>query len=221
MSITKILKQRKSVRAFLNKEVEKQKIEIILEGLKQTPSGSNMQPWLVHIVSGKTKKLIDKKILEAFDKGEEAKMDYSYYPEIIPDLYQQRRRETGLQLYNSLNIQKEDKKRRKEQWRANYNAFGAPMIIYFFMDSKLTTGSYIDIGMAMQSTLILAQEQGLATCTMASLAEYPNIVREVLKIDSSKFLICGFALGYEDKNAKINSYRTPRLNIKQFSTFYN
>lgn len=221
MDITKLLKERKSVRSFLNKEVEEKKIESILKATKYTPSGSNMQPWIIHIVSGQTKRLIDKKVLEAFDFGIEAKMDYSYYPEKIPDLYQNRRRETGLQLFKSINIQRDDKKRRKEQWRANYDAFGAPTVIYFFMNSKLTTGSYIDMGMIIQSTLMLAQEQGLATCVMASLAEYPNIVREVLNIDNSELLICGVALGYENKSAKINSYRTPRLNINEFTTFHN
>jgi len=220
MDITNLLKERKSVRAFLNKEVDDKKIEIILEGLKHTASGSNMQPWLIHVVSGNTKKMIDKKTLKAFDAGDQTNMDYPYYPETIPALYQKRRKETGLQLYNSLNIKKEDKERRIKQWRANYDAFGSPVILYFFMDNELTTGSYIDMGMAIQSTLILAQEQGLATCTMASLAEYPDIVREVLKIDNTKALICGIALGYEDKEAKINSYRTPRLKIEEFSTFY-
>lgn len=221
MSLLNILKERKSVRAFLNKDIEKEKIERILEGIKYTPSGSNMQPWIVHIVSGETKALIDEKTLKAFDQQKEPKMDYNYYPENIPDLYQNRRRKTAFQLYDSLNIKKEDKEKRIKQWRANYNGFEAPVIIYFFMDKRLCTGSYLDMGMILQSTLLLAQEEGLATCAMASLAEYPNIVRQTLNIDDEKHLICGIALGYEDKNAKINTYRTPRLSINDFVSFHN
>lgn len=221
MSLVNILKKRKSVRAFLNKNVEKEKIEKILEGIKYTPSGSNMQPWIVHVVSGETKALIDEKTFRAFDKQEMPKMDYTYYPENIPDLYQNRRRKTAFQLYDSLNIKKEDKEKRIKQWRANYNAFGAPVIIYFFMDKQLCTGSYLDMGMILQSTLLLAEEEGLATCAMASLAEYPNIVRDILNIDNSKYLIYGIALGYEDKEAKINGYRTPRLEVNDFVTFHN
>ena len=221
MNLTTILKDRKSVRAFLDKEVEVEKIKTILEGLKYTPSGSNMQPWLVHIVSGQTKQLIDNKVLQAFDEGVKPQMDYPYYPEVIPATYQNRRKETAIQLFNSLGIKKEDKEKRVKQWRANYDAFGAPVVIYFFMDKKLTTGSYIDMGMVMQSALMLAQEQGLATCAMASLGEYPNIVREVLELDNNKYLICGIALGYEDESANINSYRTPRLEVEKFATFHN
>ena len=221
MSLLNILKERKSVRAFLNKDIEKEKIERILEGIKYTPSGSNMQPWIVHIVSGETKALIDEKTLKAFDQQKEPKMDYTYYPENIPDLYQNRRRKTAFQLYDSLNIKKEDKEKRIKQWRANYNGFEAPVVIYFFMDKRLCTGSYLDMGMILQSTLLLAQEEGLATCAMASLAEYPNIVRQTLNIDDEKYLICGIALGYADKNAKINTYRTPRLSINDFVSFHN
>lgn len=221
MSLVNILKKRKSVRAFLDKNVEKEKIEKILEGIKYTPSGSNMQPWIIHVVSGETKALIDEKTFRAFDKQEMPKMDYTYYPKNIPELYQNRRRKTAFQLYDSLNIKKENKEKRIKQWRANYNAFGAPVIIYFFMDKQLCTGSYLDMGMILQSTLLLAEEEGLATCAMASLAEYPNIVRDILNIDNSKYLIYGIALGYEDKEAKINGYRTPRLEVNDFVTFHN
>lgn len=221
MMITKTLKDRKSVRAFLDKEVEKEKIDQLLEGIKYTPSGSNMQPWLIHVVSGNTKQIIDKKTLEAFDKEVEPQMDYSYYPKFIPKPYQTRRKETGLLLYETLDIKREDKEKRRKQWRANYDGFEAPTILYFFMSKELTTGSYLDMGMVMQSTVLLAQEMGLATCVMASLGEYPHIVRETLNIDEDKFLICGIALGYEDSAAKINNYRTPRLKVEEFATFYN
>lgn len=221
MDIVTLLKDRKSVRSFLDKEVEKSKLDFILEALRYTPSGSNMQPWLVHVVSGNTKKTIDDKTLEAFDNGVEPNMDYPYYPDVIPKLYQNRRKETGIQLYESLNIKRDDKERRVEQWRANYNAFEAPVVLYFFMDRGLTTGSYIDMGMVMQSAVLLAQEVGLASCVMASLAEYPQIVRESLDIDDDKLLICGIALGYEDIEAQVNNYRTPRITCDEFVMFHD
>lgn len=221
MTILKLLKDRKSVRAFLNKEVEKEKIISILEGLKHTPSGSNMQPWLIHVVSGNTKQIIDKKTLQAFDKEIEPQMDYTYYPKVIPKPYQTRRKETGLLLYETLDIKREDKEKRRKQWRANYDGFKAPTILYFFMDKGLMTGSYIDIGMVMQSAVLLAHDLGLSTCVMASLGEYPQIVRDTLNITDDNLLICGIALGYEDVKANINNYRTPRLSIEEFSTFHN
>lgn len=221
MNTTTILKDRKSVRAFMDKKVEKEKLDFILEGLKYTPSGSNMQPWLIHVVQGNTKQIIDEKTLKAFDEGVEPLMDYSYYPEVIPKPYQTRRKETGLLLYESLDIQRKDVEKRRKQWRANYDAFKAPVVLYFFMSKDLTTGSYIDMGMVMQSAVLLAQEIGLSSCVMASLGEYPQIVRDTLEIQEDKLLICGIALGYEDINAKVNNYRTPRLLTEEFVTLHN
>lgn len=123
-------------------------------------------------------------------------------------------------LYGALGIKKEDKAKQKEQWKENYRAFGAPVVLYFFMDSFLEKGSFLDYGMFLQSIMLTATQLGLGSCPMASLAEYPSIVKEELNIDKDKILLCGIALGYEDKEAPINSFRTNRIPLNEFVRFY-
>ncbi|MEA2027465.1 MAG: nitroreductase [Campylobacterota bacterium] len=220
MSIIKLLKQRKSVRAYLDKKVEKEKIIQILEASKHAPSGVNMQPFDLHVVSGAKKHEIETKMIEAFNANQKEKMDYQYYPLQWKEPYRSRRKDTGLLMYQTLGINKEDKTKQIEQWKQNYKAFGAPTVLYFFMDESLEAGSYLDYGMFLQSIMLVATQLGLGSCPMASLAEFPSIVKEALGVEKQKVLLCGIALGYEDKTALINSYRTPRVELEEFVSFY-
>ncbi|WP_345986860.1 nitroreductase [Sulfurimonas sp. HSL1-2] len=215
------LLERRSVRAFRDKAVDKETVISILEHAKHAPSGVNMQPWSVCVVGGSRKKQIEEKIIRAFEAGEKARMDYSYYPQQWEEPYRSRRKETGLLMYRTLGIAKEDKAAQAEQWKANYRAFDAPVVLYFFIDAALEKGSWLDYGMFLQSVMLAATSLGLGSCPQAALAEYPDIVREALGIGGDKTLLCGMALGYEDKTAPINGYRTPRVPLDAFTAFYD
>lgn len=221
MNVKQALKTRHSTRAFLEKPVEKEKITAILEAARFAPSGTNTQPWQVAVVQGHTKQLLDKKLSEAFYRNEPEAMEYQYYPQDWQEPYKSRRRACGLLMYSTLDIKREEKQRMQAQWAQNYCAFGAPVVLYFFIDPILAKGSYMDYGMFLQSIMLAAVDEGLATCAQAALAQYPDIVRNVLKIDSSKRLLCGMALGYEDTEALVNSYRTEREEVEIFTQFYD
>ncbi len=220
MKVNEALLARKSVRSFLNKEVEEEKIMHILESAKYSPSSTNMQPWEVCVVRGKTKKNLNEKILKAFDRGQKEEMDYQYYPDKWKEPFKSRRIAVGREMYSILKIEREDKESRIKQWRTNYSAFNAPIVLYFFMDSSLKGGSYLDYGMFLQSIMLASVELGLGCCSMGSLAEYPSIVKETLGVDNNKILLCGMALGYEDTDAPINSFRTQRASLNEFVAFY-
>ena len=219
MDVLEALKKRKSVRSYLKKDVEKEKIELILNSAKYSPSGVNTQPWQVYVVSGEKKKKIESKVIESFDSNNKQKMDYQYYPLVWEDPYKSRRKEAGLMMYKTLGITKEDILRQKEQWKANYRAFNAPVVLYFVIDEFLEKGSYLDYGMFLQSIMLSATSLGLSTCTQAALVEFPSIVKSELNIDKNKVLLCGMALGYEDEKALINSYRTPRIELDKFVVY--
>lgn len=221
MTVSEALKTRKSTRAFLPQEVSQTLIEEILNDAKHAPSGVNMQPWHVCVVSGKKKRTLENSIIEAFERGVKEVMDYAYYPLTWEEPYKSRRKETGLLMYSTLGISKEDKPRQIEQWKLNYRAFDAPVVLYFFIDAHLGKGSYLDYGMFLQSVMLSATEKGLATCPQAALAEFPSIVKSELGIKENMLLLCGIALGYEDTKALINSYRTPRLSLEEFVTFHS
>lgn len=220
MDVIEAIHQRKSTRAFLSKEVEPEKINTILDAARHAPSGANTQPWQVAVVSGETKLRLQSKIEQAFRSGDKGKADYPYYPDKWQEPYTSRRKDCGLQLYETLGITREDKARQTDQWAANYRAFDAPVLLLFFMDAVMQTGSYIDYGMFLQSLMLAAIDQGLATCPQASVADYAESIRAELGYPDDTILLCGMALGYEDSSALVNSYRTPREAVNTFTRFY-
>ena len=193
-------------------------IRRILDGARHSPSGVNMQPWEVAVVTGETRKRLQEKIGEAYRQGQSETMDYQYYPKNWVEPFKSRRMGCGRQMYDALGIARHEKERRQEQWAANYRAFDAPVVIYCFMPPVLETGSFMDYGMFIQSLLLMA---ALGTCAQGALAEYPSIVKEFLGYPEEYRLLCGIALGYEDKDAAVNHYRTPRKGVEEFVRFFD
>ncbi|WP_133512203.1 nitroreductase [Candidatus Thiosymbion oneisti] len=221
MKLADALRSRHSCRAFLAREVESDKIERILRLAAQAPSGGNLQPWQVTVVSGRTKQAIAEALEARFRAGIRGEPDYRYYPEYWTEPYTSRRLACGMQLYSALGIEREDKDRRREQWIENYCSFGAPIVLYLHMESHLATGAYVDLGIFLQSLMLAALEEGLATCPQQALAEYPQIVKRRLGIGDDCILLCGIALGYEDTSAPINQYRTPRAELAEFVRYFS
>ncbi|MGD8236298.1 MAG: nitroreductase [Chromatiales bacterium] len=221
MHVRDALEQRKSVRAFLDRPVQREAIVRILDAARHAPSGVNTQPWKVAVVTGAAKQRLQQKIETAFRDGKQSRASYVYYPEEWISPYKERRKECAVLMYGAVGIPFGDKTARLEQWARNYRAFDAPVMLLFLIDSVMGQGSFIDYGMFMQSLMLAAEEEGLATCPQASLAEYPDIIRQELGYDDSMLVICGMALGHEDKEAAINSYRTPRMEVGEFTRFLN
>lgn len=221
MKVSDALKQRKSTRAFLDKPVPRDVITRLLDSARHAPSGTNTQPWEVAVVTGNTRDRLAQKMINEFRSGGKGHMAYNYYPTEWKPPFKTRRVACGLQLYSTLDIKKEDLEKRAAQWEANYNSFGAPVVLYFLMDKIMETGSFMDYGMFIQSIMLAAVEEGLATCPQAALAEYPEIVKSELGYSDDYLVVCGLALGYEDKDALINSYRTPREEVQTFTQFFD
>lgn len=219
MNVSEAIKGRKSVRAFLDKEVSREQVEAILDTARWSPSGVNTQPWQVFVLTGEKKTGLQQQIVERFLGGEKGAMDYQYYPEQWEEPYTTRRKECGMALYGALAIKREDKQRRMEQWIANYRAFDAPVMLFFTIDKRMETGSYMDYGMFLQSVMLAAMDHGLTTCPQAALGEYPDLVRGYLGLDENQAVVCGMALGYEDTAAPVNNYRTVREDVGSFTTF--
>ena len=221
MDVKTALETRKSVRAFLDKAVPTELINTVLEQAKNAPSGVNTQPWKVAVITGKTKQTLQEKMEQTFRSGTKGEMDYQYYPLDWQGVYKDRRKACGLLMYSTLEIAREDRERQMDQWAANYRAFDAPVMLLFFMDKVMETGSYLDYGMFLQSVMLSATEHGLGTCPQAALAEYPQIAREVLGYDDDQVLLCGMAMGYEDTEHLINSYRTDREALDNLVRYFD
>ena len=220
MKVSEVLRKRHATRAFIDRDVDIDKIKRMLQLASRTPSGANTQPWHVAVASGQNKLALEEKILAEFRSGNTGKPDYDYYPVQWTEPYKSRRFACGMQLYSAVGIKRKDRQRRIDQWIENYRAFGVPLIFCCFMESHLEAGSYMDFGMFLQSLMLIALEEGLATCPQAALGEYPEIVKNELELPKNTVLLCGMALGYEDTNAAINQYRTPRAELDEFVTFH-
>ena len=220
MKIDEVIKQRHCTRAFLDKTVSDKLIHEILDIARHAPSGANTQPWQVAVVTGNTKQQLSESLIHAFREGHASRPDYAYYPETWQSPYIDRRRACGLQLYQSLQIDRKDKHAQRKQWEANYRAFDAPVMMLFFMDAEMQTGSFLDLGMFIQNLMLVAQDKGLATCPQAALAEYPENVKKILEYPADTILVCGMAIGYEDTQAAVNKYRTAREPVAEFTRFF-
>ena len=221
MEVTEAIRNRKSTRAFLPKPVDKKLIKDILECARWAPSGVNSQPWQVAVVFEETKNKLANALAKCRANGESARQDYDYYPTKIEEPYLSRKKACGNALYTALNIQKDDIKKRKEQWMKNYYSFDAPVVLYFFIDEILETGSWVDCGMFIQNVMLAARGFGLETCAQAALAEYPDVVRNILNINDTKKLICGMALGHANYQDTSYQYRTEREPVETFTSWFN
>ena len=127
----------------------------------------------------------------------------------------------GKALYSALDISKEDKTRQMQAWENNYRFFGAPVGLLFFIDRDMNKGSWIDMGMYIENVMLAAVGLGLATCPQASIAEYPQVIRDILGVEEQFSLICGMALGYADQEHPVNQYRLGREPQESYTTWFD
>lgn len=221
MNTIESIKTRHATRGYLDKPVERQLIEKILEAARYAPSGVNTQPWQVAVVQGKTKQQLTEQMISAKENNQAPNPDYAYYPDQWEEPYKSRRKTCGLALYTALDIQRSDIAKQKQAWNNNYRFFDAPVGLLFFIDQQLNQGSWMDMGMFIQNIMLAATHYELSTCPQASLADYPDIVRNLLHIDSQYAVVCGMALGYEDKTHPANRFRLEREPVDSFTSWYD
>ncbi|ALB02140.1 NADH dehydrogenase [Francisella persica ATCC VR-331] len=221
METLQALKTRKCVRQFLDKPIAQENLQQLFDAARWTPSSKNTQPWKIAVVSGQKKIDLMDKILAACNNNEQPRMEYEYSGDIpLEGKLKERAVKCGHDLYNALDIAREDKQQRIEQWKKNYLSFNSPTAMFIFKHQDTGISGYIDCGMLIQSILLAATDLGLATCPQASLGHYPDIVKKELIGFDDYTLLCGIAIGYEDISAAVNNYRTQRETIDDIVTFF-
>lgn len=219
ISVEEAITGRQSTRAYLDKPVSRDLIIKLLEIAGRAPSGSNIQPWKVWVVTGAKKEALTEKLLKRQRSGDPGKRNYNYYPVEWREPYIGRRRECGWGLYSTLGIEKGDKERMLRQHGLNYEFFGAPVGLFVTLDKDMELGSWLDTGMFIQSIMLAARGLGLETCPQAAFCNYYDAVVEHLGIPADQELVCGISLGYADPDAIVNRFRTTRIAAESFTTF--
>jgi nitroreductase len=195
-----------SVRAYRPDPVPADVVREILERAHQAPSGGNLQPWRVYALAGDA--LAAFKAMIAGSPMEEP--EYDVYPPNLWDPFRTRRYQCGEDLYASIGIGREDRSARLRQLANNATFFGAPVGLFFCLERGLGPPQWSDVGMYMQTVMLLAEERGLATCAQEFWARYPKAVARFLDLPDTLRLFSGMALGYADPSAPINGWRTRR-----------
>jgi nitroreductase len=207
MNVSEAVERRISVRAYKPDPVPGALVAEILEQAARAPSGGNLQPWRVYGLTGAPLAEF-KAIVRTMPFGETP--EYEVYPQNLWDPFRTRRFQNGEDLYASLGIPREDKPARLQQLAKNTDFFGAPVGLFFCLDRKLGPPQWSDLGMYMQTVMLLAVERGLDTCAQEFWARYPQTVAKFVGLPDDHMLFSGMALGYRDPDHPINGWRSAR-----------
>ena len=219
MSVHDAIASRRSVRRFLPDPAPRETIEAILALAARAPSGNNIQPWHVVVLTGGKLAAMKARLHARFLAGDHGDWPYHYYPRAWREPYLARRRKVGVDLYRSLGLGKDDKAGMAAQHARNFLFFDAPVGLFFALDRDMEVGSWIDLGMFIQSVMIAARGFGLDTCPQAAFAPYHEEIEAFCGLAPDKRLICGMALGRADAAAPENALETEREPVSVFARF--
>jgi nitroreductase len=218
VNVSEALATRMSCRAFLPTPVPEATVRAILDAAKQSPSGGNLQPWRVYALAGEPLKefiaLVRSK-LPSHPRGDGS--EYDIYPTGLWEPYRSRRFKCGEDMYATIGVTRDDKFARLLQFARNYEFFGAPVGLFFCLDRRMGPPQWSDVGMYMQSVMLLAREHGLHTCAQEAWSVWYRTVGEFLKLPPELMLFSGMALGYRDESAPINTLKTDRAPLEEFA----
>ena len=213
---------RRSIRAFLPAAVAREDVEAILEVAARAPSGTNTQPWKVHVLTGAAKERLSGRILAAYAdpaQSREHVEEYAYYPREWVSPFVDRRRKVGWDLYALLGLTRENKAGMAAQHGRNYRFFDAPVGMIFTIDRVMEKGSWLDYGMFLQNIMVAARGRGLDTCPQAAFTQFHRIIAEELGLSDKEMIVCGMALGYADPDKVENTLVTEREPVSAFTRF--
>ncbi len=213
--VSDAINSRRSARAFLPKEVEVTKLQDIIRCANRAPSGTNIQPWHSHLLTGDSLAAVIKEVQIDFDAQVPYSEERQYYPDKFFEPFLSRRRAVGWGLYDLLDIGKRDREKMTAQHRRNFQFFDAPAAFLFTIHRDLNVGSWLDYGMFLQSAMLLAREHGLHTCPQAAWCGYHTAIRRALPLSEEEVLVCGMAIGYADPEAIENSLFTERASLEE------
>ena len=211
MQVSEAVVSRRSVRAFLPTPVDQETLRRVLTRAQRAPSGSNIQPWHAVMLTGEPLARLQAAIQAEFPKGRAGhSIPFHMHPVGIDGIYRERLFGVGEALYNALGIARDDKAGRLGQYARNYEAFGAPVLMLVHTKAYMGHAQWADIGMWLQTVMLLLREEGLDSCPQLCWADYTNQVRECVEFPDDHVFYCGMAIGYRDPEAAVNTFEVVR-----------
>lgn len=221
MNVSDAVASRRSVRGFLDRPVDLDRLRDILALATRAPSGGNLQPWTLHVVAGERmaalRAVMARRLIEAPD-GEGT--EYDIYPKALGSPYRERRFGVGEALYARLGIPREDKAGRKQWFARNFAFFGAPVALFCYVDRSHGAPQWSDLGMILQTAMLLLREEGLDSCPQECWALYAATIGDFLGAAPEQMLFTGMAIGWKDEAAPANALETPRAPLAEVLHFH-
>ncbi len=209
MEVSQAVAARRSVRGFLDTPVDLNLVQRLVVEASRAPSGGNLQPWHVDIVAGDAMNRLKQTMMTKLAGGPET-AEYDIYPKELVSPYRDRRFTVGEAMYERIGIPRDDKLARRMWFARNFAFFGAPVALFTTVDKRMGPPQWSDLGMFLQSFMLLAVEAGLATCAQECWAVYPETVKAFLDTPDDRMLFCGMAIGYEDRSEPANALHVDR-----------
>lgn len=220
MQFDELLHARKSIRAFKPDPVPLSLVKEILELASRAPSGTNIQPWKVHVAAGDVRAKLEAEVLAHRETDPHDKAAEFPRTSKRKEPYTGRMKTLGKEMYGLLEIPRGDQAANWAQWGRNYKFFDAPVGLIFTIDKDLDAMSFLDIGMYMQTLMLAAKSRGLDTCAQGAWNNFWSVTRRVLNVPDDEYIIAGMSLGYADETAPVNTLVAEREPLENFATFH-
>jgi nitroreductase len=225
-SVARAIETRRSVRAFRADPIPRATIEHILERAARAPSGGNLQPWKVTVLTGaalaRLIAAVEDEIARDPAKAEHGQgTEYPVYPPKLSEPYRTRRRVLGQAMFELLGIAREDKAGKLAHRARNFAFFGAPVGMIVTIDRQMQIGQFADLGLFLGNVTLLARAEGLHTCLQEAWAEWYALLNEALSVPPNEMVFCGVALGYADETAPVNALASARAGLAEFAAFHD
>lgn len=221
MQVNEAILKRRSVRAYTNQVVEQSLIEKIFTEAQQSPSNCNTQPWHVVVVSGDARDKLEKAMMSDILSGKTPNPHFTPGDSDLQNQYRRRQIDCAIALYDSMGIKKEDKKERQELMGRNWQFFGAPHAAFFSMPKDMSEINAVDMGIYLQSLMLLMTQYGLASCPQGALAMFADSVWEMANIPENNAIMFGLSFGYAATDNPINQFDVGRAELSDSVEFYS
>lgn len=215
-----LMHERRSVRGFDETPIAPDVLRTIFATAQQSPSNCNVQPWVVHVVSGNAAERMRIALHERAKSGAEPSPDFPLTGG-YPGEYRARQIGAAKALFAATGVAREDVAARTDSFLRNFRFFDAPHAAFIFMPRWAGIREAADCGMYAQSLMLALTALGFGSCAQGALSHYADIVREQLSVPDDLLLLFGLAFGSEDIAHPANTTRTVREPIDRATVFHD
>lgn len=219
MEVREAVASRRSIRGFLDRDVDPALLRRVLEAAQRTPSGGNLQPWHAVVLTGAALEDLRARMRERLASGFLPEQEYAVYPPSLHSPYRERRFRCGEMLYELAGIPREDRTARLLRFARNWDFFGAPVGLILLVDRRMGPPQWADLGMWLQTVMLLLREAGLDSCAQEAWSAHHDVVVEALAPPPELMVFCGLAIGYADPDEPTNALVTERAPLQEAVTF--